>query len=237
MGSREEPRIIVALDFDSEGAAWAVAEELDPALCRLKVGKQLFVSSGPQVVRRLVEHGFDVFLDLKFHDIPNTVANACAAAADLGCWMVNVHAAGGVKMMQAAAERLAHLHSAPLLVAVTVLTSLEAAELDAVGFHEDPATLVARLARLTAEAGFAGVVCSPREITRLRSEQDERFCLVTPGIRPQGLGADDQQRIATPEVAIAAGADYLVIGRPITGAADPMTALDALHACVKEATD
>jgi orotidine-5'-phosphate decarboxylase len=226
------PRIIVALDYASERAARSLVEQLDPKLCRLKVGKELFVRAGPGIVEHLTGAGFDVFLDLKFHDIPNTVANACAAAADLGCWMVNVHAGGGLKMMQAASERFAALREAPILIGVTVLTSLDADQLEAIGFKETPEQLVVRLARLTAEAGLAGVVCSPREIGDLRAEHNADFALVTPGIRPPGSSVDDQARIAAPQAAISAGASFLVIGRPITAAEQPLQALLDIRASI-----
>jgi orotidine-5'-phosphate decarboxylase len=221
--------VIVALDYSEPAAAEALAARLDPALCRLKVGKELFTRAGPQLVRRLIDDGFDIFLDLKFHDIPNTVASAVAAAADLGVWMVNVHASGGPAMLAAAKGALQPFAAdAPLLIAVTVLTSMDGEQLAATGISVEPAEQVMRLARLTHDSGLDGVVCSAREAERLRSRFGEAFVLVTPGIRPQGSALDDQQRIATPAAALAAGSHYLVIGRPITRSPDPLAALNAI---------
>lgn len=227
MKDNDPRRIIVALDFSTADAALALAERLDPANCRLKVGKELFTRAGPALVEKLAARGFDVFLDLKYHDIPNTVAAACRAAADLGVWMLNVHALGGPAMLRAAREALpAH---GPLLVAVTVLTSLDREQLEAVGLAGEPAEQVSRLAGLAGAAGLDGVVCSPREIGLLRRQMGEDFCLVTPGIRPAGSAEDDQRRVMTPAEALNAGADYLVIGRPITAAPDPLEALRAIQ--------
>lgn len=223
-----DPRIIIALDFPSASEAMALVERLDPARCRLKVGKELFTRAGPVFVEGLAKRGFGVFLDLKFHDIPNTVGRACAAAADLGVWMLNVHALGGRAMMSAARESLAR-SDRPLLIAVTVLTSLEAADLQEVGLVGTPEENVRRLARLTDDCGLDGVVCSPREVTGLRRTHSPEFCLVTPGVRPAGSARGDQRRVMTPAEAIQAGASYLVIGRPITAAADPVSAADALE--------
>ena len=218
--------IIVALDYPDRASAEAMAARLDPTLCRLKVGKELFTRAGPDLVRALVQRGFDVFLDLKFHDIPNTTAAAVAAAAELGVWMVNVHASGGAKMMAAARTALASFgNDAPLLIAVTVLTSMDSEQLHGIGLDVSPATQVLRLAKLAQNAGLDGVVCSAQETTLLRSELGRPFTLVTPGIRPVGAGANDQSRIATPADALAAGSDYLVIGRPITRSDDPLCAL------------
>lgn len=225
MSSAPDPRVIVALDYPSGEAALALVDRLDPARCRLKVGKELFVRSGPALVETLVARGFAVFLDLKFHDIPNTVAQACRAAADLGVWMVNVHALGGRRMMAAAREALESGPSRPRLIAVTILTSMGADDLAEVGLHGEPVDNVSRLAALAADAGLDGVVCSPREVPALRRERSEDFLLVTPGIRPAWSAADDQRRITTPAQAIADGSSYLVIGRPITAAEDPMAAL------------
>ncbi len=213
------PRLIVALDFPAPAEALALAERLPAARCRLKVGKELFTRGGPQLVRALVDGGHDVFLDLKFHDIPNTVAGACRAAADLGVWMINVHAGGGPAML--AAARAALPPGGPLLIAVTVLTSLDADELRAVGVDAGPEAQVLRLAGLTRDAGLDGVVCSPREAPALRSAFGDDLCLVTPGVRPAGGARDDQRRIMTPADAIRAGADYLVVGRPVTKSDDP----------------
>lgn len=221
--------IIVALDYPDAAQAEAMAAQLDPALCRVKVGKELFTRAGPAVVRALVARGFDVFLDLKFHDIPNTVAAAVAAAAELGVWMVNVHASGGPAMLAAARDSLHPFgERAPLLIAVTVLTSMDAAQLGATGVAATPAEQVLRLAQLAADNGMDGVVCSAQETTLLRGRFGAGFALVTPGIRPAGAARDDQNRIATPAAALAAGSDYLVIGRPITRSDAPLQALRAI---------
>jgi orotidine-5'-phosphate decarboxylase len=223
------PRVIVALDFASADAALAMARRLDPSSCRVKVGKELFATGGPLLVTRLRAMGFDVFVDLKFHDIPNTVAAACRAAAADGAWMLDVHASGGRRMMEAAREALEPFSQRPLLVAVTVLTSMAAADLAEVGVGDDPEAQVLRLARLARDSGMDGVVCSPREARLLREHCGPGFVLVTPGVRPLQAAADDQARIATPADAIAAGAHYLVVGRPITQAADPVAALAAIN--------
>jgi orotidine-5'-phosphate decarboxylase len=194
------------------------------------VGKELFVAAGPEFVRELVAQGYAVFLDLKFHDIPNTVAQACKAAARLGVWMMNVHAAGGPRMLTAAREAVEGLDRRPLLIAVTVLTSMGPEELDAIGVEANPEQQVLRLARLTHEAGLDGVVCSAREAPALRQSLGPDFCLVTPGIRPVGSEVGDQTRVLTPIQALRAGADYLVIGRPITQAADPVATLEQISA-------
>ena len=221
-------RIIVALDFSAAAEAEALSARLDPQLCRLKVGKELFTAAGPQLVERFVRAGFDVFLDLKYHDIPNTVAAACRAAADLGVWMLNVHAMGGRAMLEAARDALGSRPQPPLLIAVTVLTSLVARDLEDLGIPEAPDALVVRLAALAHACGLDGVVCSPREVPVLRKLYGRELKLVTPGVRPRGAATDDQRRITTPGEAIAAGADYLVIGRPVTRAADPIAALRAI---------
>jgi orotidine-5'-phosphate decarboxylase len=221
--------VIVALDFPSEGETMQLVDQLEPALCRLKVGKELFTRCGPALVKKLVDKKFDVFLDLKYHDIPNTVAQACVAAADLGVWMVNVHALGGEKMMQAAKDALlknqAPGHASPLLIAVTWLTSSGQAELDALGIEATPLQMVSRLARMTKSAGLDGVVCSAQEAPMLRREMGDDFLLVTPGIRLADSQQDDQCRVVTPGKAIADGASYLVIGRPITQSKDPCKVL------------
>ncbi len=222
-------RIIVALDFQDAASALALADQLDPDLCRLKVGKELFTVAGPDLVRTLVARGFEVFLDLKFHDIPNTVAAACRAAADLGVWMMNVHASGGRRMMTAAHEALATLARPPLLIAVTVLTSMDEADLHEMGIVDSPRDQVLRLARLTQACKLDGVVCSAMEAALLRAELGADFRLVTPGIRPAGAGGDDQRRVMTPAAALQAGASDLVIGRPITAAADPSQALKIIQ--------
>ncbi len=231
MQNTNDPKIIVALDFPSQSPALALAEQLDPAKCRLKVGKELFTRSGPALVKVLQGKGFDVFLDLKFHDIPNTTSSAVAAAADLGVWMVNVHASGGEKMMVACRERLeAFGADKPLLIAVTVLTSMSDADLTGIGITGGAEAHVSRLATLTKNCGLDGVVCSAQEAPRLKAEQGTDFQLITPGIRPLTADRGDQQRIMTPTDALKAGSDYLVIGRPITQAADPLAALEAIHA-------
>jgi orotidine-5'-phosphate decarboxylase len=233
-GGMSGPRVIVALDFPDAGAALALAGRLDPAACRLKVGKELFTASGPGLIEKLQRSGFSVFLDLKFHDIPTTVASACAAAADLGVWMMNVHASGGRPMMEAARAALANRHAPPRLVAVTVLTSIGAADMKEIGLAGDPQDAVTRLARLAQAAGLDGVVCSAREARELRRQFGPQFLLVTPGIRPAGAATDDQQRVATPRQALADGVDYLVIGRPITRAPDPAAALREINADIAQ---
>jgi orotidine-5'-phosphate decarboxylase len=216
--------IIVALDYPSEKETLQLVEQLQPSLCRLKVGKELFTRCGPSLVKQLVDKNFDVFLDLKYHDIPNTVAKACAAAADLGVWMLNVHALGGEKMMIAAREALSESDS-PLLIAVTWLTSSGQSELDALGIKSTPQEMVSRLSAMTKQAGLDGVVCSAQEAPMLRKNLGDDFFLVTPGIRPADANQDDQNRVVTPEKAINDGASYLVIGRPITQAKDPCEVL------------
>lgn len=231
MQNPNDPKIIVALDFPSQDPALALVDQLDPNKCRLKVGKELFTRSGPQLVKALQGRGFDVFLDLKFHDIPNTTSSAVAAAADLGVWMVNVHASGGEKMMVACRERLESFGAdKPLLIAVTVLTSMSADDLAGIGITDSPEVHVSRLATLTRNSGLDGVVCSAQEAPRLKAEQGADFQLITPGIRPLSADKGDQQRIMTPTDALKAGSDYLVIGRPITKSADPLAALEAIHA-------
>lgn len=224
--------VVVALDFEQQNQALNLVSQLDPALCRLKVGKEMFTHFGPQFVQQLQQRNFDVFLDLKFHDIPNTVAKAVKAAADLGVWMVNVHASGGSKMMSAARESLVSYGAdKPHLIAVTVLTSMEQADLTELGITLTPAQQVMKLAALTQQAGLDGVVCSAQEATLLKQQCGKDFMLVTPGIRPASSSQDDQKRVMTPAEAVIAGVDYMVIGRPITKAAQP---LDALHAIVRE---
>ncbi|MBN2886560.1 MAG: orotidine-5'-phosphate decarboxylase [Chromatiaceae bacterium] len=222
--------LIIALDFAARAPALALVERLDPSRCRLKVGKELFTRLGPDFVATLQARGFEVFLDLKFHDIPNTVAAACAAAADLGVWMLNVHVSGGARMMAAAREALSTLERPPLLIGVTLLTSLEREDLAAIGCPGEPAERVLELARLAQGAGLDGIVCSAREAAAVRAALGPSFVLVTPGVRPAGSRADDQRRVMTPREALAAGADYLVIGRPITAAPDPLAALAAIEA-------
>src|SRR5262245_45357110 len=220
MMTESNPRVIVALDFPDARAALALADRLDPSACALKVGKELFVAAGLEPVRAMGAPGFRIFLDLKFHDIPNTVAGACAAATRLGVWMLNVHAAGGAAMLAAARHAVDEAAEArrsrpPLLIAVTVLTSLSDDDLKGTGVGDNAMAQVLRLARLTADSGLDGVVCSAQEAPALRSALGADFKLVTPGIRPAGSAAGDQSRIVTPQAAIANGADYLVIGRPI----------------------
>jgi len=220
--------LIVALDYPDAGQAMAMARRLDPARCRAKVGKELFTRAGPDIVRQLQDAGFDVFLDMKYHDIPNTVAGAVDAAAELGVWMVNVHAGGGRAMMLAARDAADRAARPPLLIAVTVLTSLSASELAETGVAVPLEVQVLKLARLAREAALDGVVCSARESRLLRATLGPDFLLVTPGIRPQGASADDQQRIVTPAAAIADGSNYLVVGRPVTRAADPAAAVEQI---------
>lgn len=223
--------VVVALDYANRDNALAFVERIDPRDCRLKVGKEMFTLFGPQFVRELQQRGFDIFLDLKFHDIPNTTAHAVKAAADLGVWMVNVHASGGARMMTAAKEALLPFGAdAPLLIAVTVLTSMEASDLLDLGITATPAQHAERLARLTQQCGLDGVVCSAQEAVCFKSELGHAFKLVTPGIRPQGSDAGDQRRIMTPEQAMQAGVDYMVIGRPVTQSADPAQTLNAINA-------
>lgn len=223
------PRVIVALDYPDARPALDLAARLEPDDCRLKVGKELFTAAGPQLVRELAGRGFGVFLDLKFHDIPNTTAAACRAAAELGVWMVNVHASGGREMMEAAREALDESAHKPLLIGVTVLTSMDEAGLREIGIDRSPREQVLHLAGLVQQSGLDGVVCSAQEAADLRASFGAGFTLVTPGIRPAGTDAGDQSRIMTPAGAIRAGSDYLVIGRPITQAADPLAALNQIN--------
>ena len=231
---RNDTPLIVALDLPGQAEALGLVDRLHPARCRLKVGKELFTRCGPGLVQVLQGRGFGVFLDLKFHDIPNTVAAACAAAADLGVWMVNVHCSGGAPMIAAARERLERCAHRPLLIGVTVLTSLDAEDLAAIGCPGDPAERVLRLAELGQRAGLDGVVCSPLETAAVRAACGDGFLLVTPGVRPVGDAAGDQKRVMTPADALAQGADYLVIGRPITAAPDPLAALAAIERAVTD---
>jgi orotidine-5'-phosphate decarboxylase len=212
----------VALDYPDAESASRLVMRLDPAQCRLKVGKELFTAAGPDFVRRLADLGFEVFLDLKFHDIPSTVAKACSAAARLGVWMMNVHALGGARMLSAAREALSGLTRPPLLVAVTILTSMDEADLGTIGLGGRPWDHVIRLATLAHDCGLDGVVCSSRETRELRTRLGSSFRLVTPGIRPSGSRMDDQRRVMTPADAVRNGSTYLVIGRPITQADDPL---------------
>jgi len=227
--SVEAPRIVVAMDFDNADTCLAMAKRLSPADCRLKVGKELFTACGPRIVEQLMHLGFEVFLDLKFHDIPNTTAKAVKAAADLGVWMVNVHASGGERMMTAAREILEQrTGKRPLLIAVTVLTSMEQSDLLGVGIQRSPEEQVITLASLTQRCGLDGIVCSAQEAPVMRSHFGNDFCLVTPGIRLATSPADDQRRTLTPAAAIQAGSSYLVIGRPITQAPDPIATCQSI---------
>lgn len=223
-------RLIIALDFATAEQALAFVQPLDPNQCKLKVGFELFVAAGPDFVRQLVQRGFDVFLDLKFHDIPNTVASACKAAAQLGVWMINVHAVGGVKMLQAAQAALQTLDNPPKLIAVTVLTSMDKAQLQTTGINIEPMQQVQYLAQLTADCGLDGVVCSAQEAEILRKTLGENFLLVTPGIRPAGSEQGDQSRVMTPTQAKIAGVSYIVVGRPITQAIDPLAVIAQINA-------
>lgn len=230
-----DPKIIVAIDKSDVGTARSLAAALDPKLCRLKIGKESFVAVGPQLIDNFQALGFEVFLDLKFHDIPNTVAEACKVAARRGVWMLNVHAAGGRAMMAAAREAIeqANLKSKPKLVAVTVLTSMTEPELKEIGVPANLDDQVLHLAKLSKECGLDGVVCSAREAELLRREIRQSFLLVTPGIRLPSALKDDQARVVTPQDALRAGASYLVIGRPITAAPDPCAALNEIHAMIQ----
>lgn len=220
--------IVVALDYDNAADAIALADRLNPSECRLKVGKELFTSSGPAVVEQLMKRDFEVFLDLKFHDIPNTCAKAVKAAAELGVWMVNVHASGGQRMMEAARNELEKYSSPPLLIGVTVLTSMDEQDLVGLGIDATPQQQVLKLAKLAQQSGMDGVVCSAQEAQSLREQSGGDFCLVTPGIRPAGSAANDQRRIVTPVQALQWGSSYLVIGRPITQAQAPAEACAAI---------
>lgn len=220
-----DPKIIIALDYPVAAPALALADKLEPALCRLKVGKELFTAAGPALLEQLMRRGFEVFLDLKFHDIPNTTAQACKAAAGLGVWMLNVHALGGRKMLEAARDAIASSTHRPRLIAVTMLTSMAQQDLAEIGIDAKLADMVLRLATLARDSGLDGVVCSARESELLRKHCGNEFCLVTPGIRPAHANLDDQSRVMSPKAAMQAGSSYLVIGRPITQAADPLQAL------------
>ena len=229
------PRVIVALDYPDAESALALVARLSPAACRLKVGKELFTAAGPRLVETLVQRGFDIFLDLKFHDIPNTVAQACKAAAGLGVWMLNIHALGGRAMLTAAREALEATPARPLLIAVTVLTSHSETDLREVGIEGTPQSAALRLASLTQACGLDGVVCSALEGPALRSRLGETFLLVTPGIRTAADAAGDQKRIVTPGEAVLMGASFLVVGRPVTRAADPLAALATINNEVESA--
>jgi len=220
--------IIVALDYPTADLAMKMAKKLDPAQCRVKVGKELYTRCGPKILDDLHLLGFEVFLDLKFHDIPNTTANAVGVAADLGVWMVNVHASGGRRMLDACVEKLAGFKRRPVLIGVTVLTSMQADDLAEVGINDSPIEHVNRLAGLCYQSGLDGVVCSSQEVASLKNSFGKDFQLVTPGIRPAFAEKGDQRRVMTPRDAVNAGSDYLVIGRPITQANDPVKALELI---------
>jgi len=220
-----DPKIIIALDYSTAEPALALADRLEPKLCRLKVGKELFTAAGPALVDKLIARGYGVFLDLKFHDIPNTAAQACRVAASLGVWMINVHALGGRKMLAAARDAVDKSEHQPKLIAVTLLTSMAKEDLADIGITATPAEMVLRLATLARDSGLDGVVCSALEAALLRRQFGGEFCLVTPGIRQAKDNHDDQSRIMTPQAALQAGSSYLVIGRPITQAKDPLQAL------------
>lgn len=220
-----DPQIIVALDYDNQQEVISLTKQLDPELCRLKIGKELFTACGPDIVKRVQDLGFEVFLDLKFHDIPATVAKACATAANLGIWMLNVHALGGSDMLKAARVAIDESKNSPLLIAVTILTSFDQRQLDEIGVDTQIDEQVLRLAELSNDAGLDGVVCSAREAQIIRAKLNREFLLVTPGIRPAGSQHDDQKRIMTPKMALDNGSNYLVIGRPITQAKNPLDCL------------
>ncbi|MBB1365530.1 orotidine-5'-phosphate decarboxylase [Pseudoalteromonas sp. SR44-5] len=234
MSLEHSKKILIALDYDDQQTALNFVKQLSPDTCRLKVGKEMFTYFGPAFVKELIDLGFDVFLDLKFHDIPNTVAKAVTAAAKMGVWMVNVHASGGVEMMTKAKQALEQFgDKAPLLIAVTVLTSMDETELKRLGVDKTPEQQVIYLAKLAKESGLDGVVCSAQEAKQLKSLLGNDFKLVTPGIRPAGSDAGDQKRIMTPKQAIEDGSDYLVVGRPITQAADPVAVLKEINDSIK----
>lgn len=228
-------RLIVALDMANEEKARALVQSLGDSVSFYKVGKELFTAAGPSIVRDLVSSGKKVFLDLKFHDIPNTVAGAVRAAASLGVSLLTVHASGGSKMLKAAAEAAAHSASRPTVLAVTVLTSMAAPDLVEIGITDEVEAQVLRLAGLALRAGCGGLVASAQEATSLRRSYGAAFTLVTPGIRPAGSAAADQARVVTPKDAIRAGATYLVVGRPITAADDPVAAAHAITAQITPA--
>ncbi len=222
-----DPRIIVALDFSSAEQALILVDKLDPMLCRVKVGKELFIAAGPQLIAKLMDKGFEVFLDLKFHDIPNTVANACKVAVGMGVWMMNVHALGGEKMLTAARDAVPV--GASKLIAVTLLTSIGSDDLNSIGLDKEPKDVVEKLALLARDCGLDGIVCSVLEAARIREIIGSNFYLVTPGIRLANSSVDDQTRIATPREAIQNGANYLVVGRPISQSTDPLAMLQLLN--------
>ena len=223
------PKIFVAIDHSNPNVASYLINQLKPELCGIKIGKELFTSAGPKFVQKVVDLGFMVFLDLKFHDIPNTVAQACFTAAKLGVFMLNVHIAGGSAMIEAARDKLDTLTRPPKLIGVTVLTSLNDQDLTNLGFHLTTQALVEKWTNLGQQAGLDGIVCSAMEVKHLREKFQHPFLFITPGIRPQAKTHDDQKRVMTPVAAIEAGSDYLVIGRPITQAKDPMAVLESIQ--------
>ena len=229
----QQSKVVVALDFEDKKQALSFVDKIEPTSCRLKVGKEMFTYFGPEFVKYLVSKNFDVFLDLKFHDIPNTVAKACIAAADLGVWMVNVHASGGQAMMERAQQAMQQFQGdKPMLIAVTVLTSMDQAQLNGIGISVSPQEQVLRLAKLSKLSGLDGVVCSAQEAVMLKQQLGKEFKLVTPGIRPAGSSKDDQQRVMTPQQAMHAGVDYMVIGRPITQSSDPLATLREINGSI-----
>ena len=230
--SERDPKIIVALDYDNQQQVTSLIKNLDPVLCRLKIGKELFTACGPDIVKYVQDSGFEVFLDLKFHDIPATVAKACRSAANLGVWMLNVHASGGSKMMRAAKDSIDECDHSPYLIAVTVLTSMDQEQLAQIGVNALMVEQVKSLAALAKSSGLDGVVCSAMEVDVLKAKLGSDFLLVTPGIRPDGTDKNDQKRIMTPKLALSSGSDYLVIGRPITQASDPLAALQSIQSTI-----
>ena len=224
-----EPRVIVALDYKNEEDALRFVELVNPSLCKLKVGKELFTHTGPNFVSNLIKRGFDVFLDLKFYDIPSTVSKAVAAADDMGVWMTDIHASGGSKMMEEARNTLDKNNSEMLIIAVTVLTSLSRSDLSEVGISFSPEQQVSKLASLAKKSGMDGVVASALEAAELRNSYGDDFILVTPGIRHNLVTINDQKRVMTPSQAIFSGSNYLVIGRPITQASNPVSALKLVN--------
>ena len=229
----KDPKVVVALDYSNEAEAMQLVNQLDPQLCRLKVGKELFTAEGPRFVEKLINKDHSVFLDLKFHDIPTTVGKACEAASKLGVWMLNVHASGGIDMMKEAQNGVARSGHFPLLIAVTVLTSMNQAMLNQVGVAGELTNQVLNLAQLTKQAGLDGVVCSAAEAEPLRKAHGADFCLVTPGIRPIDASINDQSRAVSPELAVKLGSNYLVVGRPITKAENPLKALEEINKSIK----
>jgi len=229
INTNHDPKIVIALDYANTQDALQFAEQLDPAICRLKVGKELFTAAGPKLVEALIAKGFGVFLDLKFHDIPTTVAKACEAASRLGVWMLNVHASGGSAMMEAAREGVERSGQKPILIAVTVLTSMNQEMLNEVGVVGSVSAQVLKLTSLTQKSGLDGIVCSAQEAPMIRKALGDKFCLVTPGVRPADAALDDQSRVVTPSQALALGSSYLVIGRPITKSKNPLETLIKIH--------